>query len=139
MGKEMNRFGSKIFEKNVNGLVDEFLYSDYEDYYDYPTEELKYNGHSHQTNQFGHSSQNQNSFNGPFLNSPHYNYRTHMIKADRRSDHVVPTNQPSMDFLKNSVKDNQNYHNRQEGKQIISGIDINPLTSNALVSWHYMV
>ena len=149
MGKETNRFGSKIFEKNVNGLVDDFLYSDYEDYYDYPTEELKYNGHSHHMTQFGHSSENQNTFNGPFLNAPYYNYRTPVIKADRRSDHVyqtpvikadrrsdhvVPTNKPSMDFLKNSIKDNQNYHNRQEGKQIISGIDINPLTSNALIS-----
>ena len=57
-----------------------------------------------------------------------------MIKADRRSDHVVPNNEPSMDFLKNSVKNNQNYPNRQEGKHILSGININLLTSNALIN-----
>ena len=134
MGKEMNMFGSKNFEKNVNGLVDDFLYSDYEDYYDYPNEELKYDGHSHYMSQFGHSTQNPNTFNEPFLNSPYYNYHTPVIKADRRSDHVVPSNTPSMEFMKNSANDNQNYHDRQEGKQIISGIDINPLTSNALIS-----
>ena len=134
VGKEIHSFGSPNFEKNVNGLVNDVLYSDYDDYYDYPTQESKYNDYSHHMNQLGHSPKNPNPFNGPRLNSPHYNYRTPFVKADRRSDHVAQTNKQSIDFMKNSVKDNRKYHNRQEGKQIISGIDINPLTSNALIS-----
>ena len=125
--KSINRFVSNDFEKNFNGLVDDFLYDDYyEDYYDYPSENVKPHSYLHHTNIFRLPHKNQKIFH-PSRLSPHYGYHAPIIKADRRSDGPQP-------FQKHSTEDTKKNPQRQERKQIISGIDSNPLTSNALIS-----
>ena len=84
--KSMNRFGSNDFEKNVNGLVDDFLYDDYyEDYYDYPSEDVKPDSYLHHTKRLQLQDKNQKIFH-PSRLSPDYGYRAPIIKTDRRSD-----------------------------------------------------
>ena len=69
------------FEKNVYGLDNDVLYSDYDDYYDYPTQESKYNDYSHHMNQLGHSSKNPNPFNNKLVSIHIFKYITRPLDS----------------------------------------------------------
>ena len=137
------------FEQNVLGLVDEWIYNDYDEYENYPNENTFYQDTNDDPNSRWNLSPNHlsKSSSQSFSSTPFQDYS--MAKANRRADHVnKDNNRPNYHtsnyqspqevvqkgtYRKRKGDYEENKGNKNvEGKQIISGIDINPLTSNAL-------
>lgn len=142
---QKNEWVDNDFEANVNGLIDNWIY-DYIDYdgASYPPEELRFN--QYPTNKQIRTS--DDLYQQPIVNrrndiemtefyrNPLHRYQPRF--ANKESDfsgHMVSLTAKELSELDFNIDDEQlrNYKQRlnQEEKTIISGIDINPFTSNA--------
>ena len=148
------------FAQSVNGLVDEWIYNDYDEYENYPNEDTVYQDKNENPNSYWTASPSHLAKDSHRISSsPYQDYS--MTNANRRADnanknieiqhnHQASKYQSHPIHLENIQKGTK-YRNRKgdldenvtanqgkknvEGKQIISGIDINPLTSNAFMGF----
>lgn len=151
------------FEENVHGLVNEWIYNDYDEYENYPNEDTMYQDNNELDSTLrwnrDYSPSYPSKSSSSFLSSPFRDQS--MMNANRRADHanrdienqlgnkyqnhpdhsehkqdVAKYRKRKGNFDENQQVDkNNNGFKNVEGKQIISGVDINPLTSNALMGF----